>query len=62
MQNETTIGAVEEFARWDNVTELQLHPYDLDVVASTITHGPEEVRCDQTYCPERYCAQGYSSK
>jgi len=61
MQSENTIGASEELANW-NVTELQLAPDDLDVVASSITQGPEEVRCEQTYCPQSYCAQGYDSK
>lgn len=61
MQNENTIGATEEFARLDAVTKLQLPPDDLDVVASTITHGPEEVKCDQSYCPKDYCGGGYEA-
>ena len=61
MQSENTIGAAEEFARWDAVTELQLPLDDLDVVASTIRHGPEEVKCQQSYCPNGYCRTGYSS-
>jgi hypothetical protein len=60
MQSENTIGATE-FARWDAVMELQLAPYDLDVVASTITHGPEETRCESGYCPKEYCGGGYQS-
>lgn len=56
MQSENTIGAANEFA----VTELQLHPDDLDVVASSIKPGPEEIRCEQSYCPKDYC-NGYSS-
>ena len=62
MQSENTIGATEEFARWDVATEFQLPVDDLDVVASSITHGPDEVRCEQSYCPQSYCASGYSSK
>ena len=60
MQSENMMGA-EGFARRDSVTELQLGPDDLDVVASSITHGPEETRCEQTYCPKECCSQGYSS-
>lgn len=62
MRSENMVGTAEEFARWDIVTELQLPVDDLDVIASSITRGPEEVRCEQTYCPSNYCAQGYSSK
>jgi len=61
MQSENTIGTAEEFARLDAVTSLQLGPYDLDVVASSITHGPEEIRCDSGYCPKEYCGGGYTS-
>ena len=61
MQSENTIGAAAEFAKWDAVTALQLPADDLDVVASTITHGPEEVRCESGYCPKNYCGGGYQS-
>jgi len=61
MQSENMIGTGAELGRWDAITKLQLPTDDLDVVASTISHGPDEARCEQSYCPKDYCAQGYSS-
>lgn len=61
MQIENTIGTAEEFARWEAVTALQLPVDDLDVIASNITRGPEEVRCESGYCPKNYCGGGYQS-
>jgi hypothetical protein len=57
---DTLTGAVpRESAADDAVTELQLPPDDLDVVAAGLAEGQTD--CPKDYCPKDYCAKAYQS-